>query len=402
MKKILVIIFLLVLLMGYAVYDFLKHSPSELYGKALRGEIHSSWYISKDLRPLMVAQDLKIIGPNIESTHLWKKIKLGAFEFPMPYRHPLYRVIPVFPTQDNEDFGIAFWDNNENEILSIVIEPATQFARTKPSSQFYDIPLVDYLLSRYTLSDIWRDLFSKDVPPKMSSLNDAIKDLFLLEQRSSFFPKEMKSFGQIEMKPEIKFYDLEPRDKDFYEEKFLLVSGSEVLSFKLIWKKDDVSSQKFRDYILKEFTLSEKLTDSGAHTYAEFKNMKMADKIDEIGFIQLYSAWSQNSSNRFWVREIIYYLEMNPNLGNVLKRAYAYAFFKYQKIFAHHKDIYVDIGDEFTIQRKIELEDKRYMKERLEMDEYIPPPEKDMSHLLREKLRRAREEFKQKKHYRIN
>lgn len=402
MKKLFLVSFLGVILLSYGVYDFLKKSPGELYKKAIHGKIHSKWYANKNLvhllRPTVLTKDFT----GVSQPHLWKKMAIGDFKFPIPYRHPLYRVRPLFPREGDKRLGISFLNNQKVELVKIFIEPSFYFVSKRPKMKFYDIPIVDYWLDRYSGGQVWKDLFLKDIPDKLGDWEQGVRHLYLLEQRERFFPEKVLAFGVLKDNEQVKYWQLDEKDRDYKHERFLVRAGERLFSFTLSSRFDDEVASVFRDYIISHFKLVFDKEKNSEMIHAEFRNLSFEDKSDEIGFLQIYSAWTQDPSNKFFLREMIYYLEKNPHLVHLLKETYHYTLWRYQQLFAFHEKIEGQLEGRLLLQRKIELEEKKYLKERLEIKEYMATEKDDNQSLIKEKLRRGRNNFKQRKNYRIN
>lgn len=402
MKKILIGLLIALILIGYAAYDFTKKAPTQLYAKALKGEIHSKWYSSQDLTHLITPETLELKNLELQSPNWWNRMRIGDFKFPIPYQHPLYRVKPIFPKKDSDKIGLAFSDNQKNEMIRLYFRESSYFLLQTPGEKFYKVPFVNYIVTRYSVDEVWKNLFKRKVPLSLEGLRQGIKDLYLLEQRLIYLPKEFTRFGQLVDREEIKFITIDGDDKDYHYERFLINRDGNVFSFDLLTLRNNQSAEVFRDHLIRNFELAPSTTEIRDITYSGFQRLDREMKQDEVGFIHLYSAWSQDIKKKSLVQEMIYYAEMNPDLNPVLARLYDYSLLKYGKLYSHHRDIFLKLDDKLSLQRKIELEEKRLRKSSLSPEDYIPPVESDRSQTLKEKLRRARQMKDTSEGYRVN
>lgn len=399
-KKLLIFGFLSLVLIGYAIYDFAKKAPADLYEKAINGEIKSEWYAHNNLHYLLSPELNQLQGLEVQDPEWWRRIRIADFKFPLPYRHPLYRVRPILD-QKNGYYGLSFTDNQDIEMIRLFFKPVSYFGLKTPEKKFFEIPFVNYVLSEYSQDEVWGELFVRKVPRKLQSLKRGIKDLYLLEQRLAYFPENFAAFGQVEDREDTFYIKAASQDKDYHREIFFQKRQSQIFSFELYTLRNFQSAAVFREHVIKNFELSPSSQELRMISYAEFERLSRDDKQDEIGFIHLFSTWSQKEKKSL-VQEMIYYAEKNPDLTKVLDILYNYSVKKYGKMYSHHRDIYLKLDDKMSLQRKIELEEKRLRKAALDPEDYIPPESIDRSQTLKEKLRRARQMKKKGDQYRVN
>ena len=399
-KKLLVFGFLSLVLIGYAIYDFAKKAPADLYEKAINGEIKSEWYAHNNLHYLLSPEFNQLKGLEVQDPEWWRRIRIADFKFPLPYRHPLYRVRPILD-QKNGYYGLSFTDNQDIEMIRLFFKPVSYFGLKTPEKKFFEIPFVNYVLSEYSQNEVWGELFVRKVPRKLQSLKRGIKDLYLLEQRLAYFPENFAAFGQVEDREDTFYIKAASEDKDYHREIFFQKRQSQIFSFELYTLRNFQSAAVFREHVIKNFELSPSSQELRMISYAEFERLSRDDKQDEVGFIHLFSTWSQKEKKSL-VQEMIYYAEKNPDLTKVLNILYNYSVKKYGKMYSHHRDIYLKLDDKMSLQRKIELEEKRLRKAALDPEDYIPPESVDRSQTLKEKLRRARQMKKKGDQYRVN
>lgn len=390
MGKIFILFILSLGLLGFALFDFLEKAPKDLYQKAISGEIRSDWYRDKNLKKYLTPSKLELKEKSSGVGGQWRKLVIGPFRFPMPYRHPKYRVSPFFPSKEDPRRGIIFEDSKGVELVKIILESPSYFSTKTPKGRFYEIPLVTHYLSEYRQTELWTDLFKRFVPGELQGFKQGIRDLYLLEQRFRLFSEDVISFGVIGEREEVSYLGKEAEDKDYQKEEILFYENGQIFRFTLFTSKDKKSARVFRSLLLKEFSYIPRLDKSKSIAHQEFRAMSRKEKVDEGGFLKIYSAWTQDIENKSLLQEMIFYLEMNPELGKALEKAYKYAFEKYGKVFAYHRDISVELDGYLELQRKIELKERRYKREHLDLQEYKAPEKREDYDSLEQRVKRGR------------
>jgi hypothetical protein len=100
--------------------------------------------------------------------------------------------------------------------------------------------------------------------------------------------------------------------------------NQKIYSLDLISDFKDEEAQTLREVFLKNFRFNPTDESETISLYAQFKNLSYELKLDAVGLVYLYSAWSHSVNNKKILKEIIFYQEKNRNNFKCLRPFYEY------------------------------------------------------------------------------
>ncbi len=303
---------------------------------------------------------------------LYSTFHFSNFEFPMPFNHPLFSMIPIIKIESTGvRLGANFLDGKNNELFSFMLEKNYKLETSSGDQKIFLLPIFKNHIGRKTDEEIWKDLFSKklSLPSNAGksfyesflslhevSYSDLVYNLYILYNRTHLFPKDIK---KIAFDPVTKhgLIELPSDDPKYRVEKFFIIENGIVYPMIIRTRIDNLAAENFRNRVLKESIYKNSTTDSAIPIYARYKSISYGGRVDQQGMTYLYTAWSHDLSNKEFVRVIILFLERGKSNLKYLKPFYEYAYKRFGSNFS--------TGTEYLLE-SAEEKLKRKMKEELE------------------------------------
>lgn len=374
MVKKLIFLTIALLLIG-ATLAFITIAPYHIYTLTLTEGVSTRFLTMKPSSKVFYdGQDLKYFNnENLNNDKaLYTTFHFSNFEFPMPFNHPVFSMIPVIKIESTGPrLGASFLDGKNVELFSFMLDKTYKLETSSGNQKIFLLPIFKNHIARKSEEEIWKDLFSKklSLPSNIGksfyesyqslhnvSYEELVYNLFILYNRTHLFPKNIK---RIAYDPMTKHGLIElPSDDPRYRlEQFFIVENGIVYPMTIRTRIDHMASENFRNRILRESIYKSSTADSAIPIYARYKSISYGGRIDQQGMTYLFAAWSHDLLNREFVRVIILFLERGKSNLKYLKPFYEYAYKKFGSSLSSGNENLVETADEKL---------KRKMKEELE------------------------------------
>ncbi len=401
MNKIVIILFSLSILFSFGTY-FVINLPSIAYDRLVKNELENKYYYMKNYRHDLYEYSTFKIEETADDVaeNTWKKFHLKDVLIPLPVRHPLYLTVPILDDAENNStqFGIKLIGHDMREVIKILFLPNKRFELRQRELEFFQIPVVKKILESKPYDQIWDDVFTLEIPRQYSDFKNieaAVYYLYILYLRSTFFPKEMITFGRITGTDKY-LIRIESQDKDYRNDVVLFRQNNQILSYlvrtNVLYDKSILLKSRF----LRDITFQESSPSMAKLYYSEYKALPFFRKIDQEGMVYLLSAWSHDIDTKGYLREMITMLERGDGAYFQLKPLYEYALKHFGETFSK-KDYGADLEDpEVRLKKKIEKEDRdiieKALRDKKKEEKKLTPEEE-----LKLKLKEAKEKRKKSK-----
>lgn len=388
---------ILVAVSGVGGFLFLKGYPQRKYDQWVRGSSYDRYYIIEGYKALWLKPTgVDEIPPYKEDyTQLWREFPLMNSRIPMPTRHPLFYSIPIIEMAGKNQLpqtGMIFQNAKGRELSRIYALPNKLYQDHSKDQDLFKLPYVRNRLLQKSLDELWQDIFSYQIEPKVKSTDEMIYDLYILHLRSKILPKETIRYGLIMDKRQA-MVELESQDKDYKVEMVISQDSGSLFSYILRTEKNSQESRRLRSKFLESITFAPMDENQGRLLYTEFKQLNYARQVDQEGMLYLFSSWSQQPDNVDLLKEMIAHLERGERSQKQLKSLYNYAFKRYGKTFTTRASFDEKEDPEMALQRKIELEEKEKIRTAEENKGKAPPaPELTPDEKMNLYLKKAKEE----------
>ncbi len=353
---------LLTVLLGAGCY----FSPKVLYNMLL-GDLYSSdWYRLRGYSTaLFKFEESPKMADQQNDLHesIWKRFHVENFSLVLPIRNPLYSVVPIIKHSGGENppqLGFGFNTQNQKSILSIYFLRKIFFSRKLDDQQIFKLPIFRDKLRQKTASEIWKDVFSKNLQGPTDSIDEMVYNLYLLNYRARFFSSRAKAFSYVRSK-NCGVLHLDSKNANYAVKIYFMFDGGRTIYPYLLKERlDNPEAVTIRDQFVASLKIEPSSKSVSAMIYQEFQSLAYQDKVAEEGMIYLFSAWSHMSSNEGFLRQMIQFLERGAGNLSRLGPLYDYAFQRYDTNFSSIKEEIKDADRK--IQKKIVAEMQQEIK----------------------------------------
>lgn len=395
MFKYLVLIIFMAICLG-AISIGIIVAPDYAYKYLLEGKYETHWYkMPKHKNNLMKPSRYPYsLQENLSAENLWKEFHIKDVIIPMPFRHPLYRIIPILKSGPKKDFemGFTFLNSRGDKIAEIHFLPNSLFNYSTRGQEIFELPISKAIIRNKSSQIIWSDLFSREIKDWGIDYNEMIYNLFIINLRSDVIPPNALSYGNVGQQ-DVGIVKLSPKDKDFNAELVMTMKQNVIYSYFLMTKLDDPEAVELRDRFLHKIKFERGNSSIAAISYQEFKALPITRQTDTEGMIYLLSAWSNWDKKAQLLKELIYFMEKGE-MKKQLKPIYEYAYKVYGNTFSTREDLLSD-NPMLRLQKKIELEDERRIREAQDSENQpFEDPGLQRPQTLEEKLKSAKERKK--------
>jgi hypothetical protein len=382
MKKIVYLIVSLLLIVGG--FGLIAIAPYHIYTLTLTEGVNTKFLkMNSSQKELMDGNfvDIANTAGLDGSENLYSVYHFSNFLLPFPVNHPAYSMIPSIKIEQQQlKLGAIFLDSSNRDLFSFMSERIVPFEMTDGAQKIFNLPYYKNFISKKSNAEVWKDIFSKklSLPAntgksfidsfgvlKEISYSNLVYNLYILYNRHLILPEkiarmsfdEKSSSGLIELKTD------NPAEKT--EQIFMLNNGL-IYSIKINTKMLSPASVAFRANFLRNIKFKSSSADSAVALYAEYKNISYKNRIDQLGMVYLYLAWSHDLLNPNFMRVIITFLERGKDNYKFLQPFYAYSFKKFGTNFSGNKN---------SIEETADVQLKRKMSD--ELEEELAKNEKD-------------------------
>lgn len=415
MKTLGIIVF--VLLATFAIAGvYLAGYPYKLYTEVLESGIESE-YLSMAKAPdhLLAPKNWR---PQESTTPVFNQFQVFHFadyEIPLPVHHQEFMLIPVIEQYESWlSLGALFHGLNRREYVRFRVDAPVNLNTKNPKGRLFEIPLLQTSLINKSDVQFVKDLFQLDIRlpkndyswwnryqyHKQVSYADLVYRLKILEKRRELMPALARGFDWDESH-NLGIYYLEEfgvnDTKVLADQLEPEVSNEMVVMFhagilhRLVLRTHlhERTSQFYRELFYKTLSFRESTEESSYPLYAEFKALKKKDRLDQIGMIYLFSAWSHAPEEEDYLRGIIQNIEMGRSALHHLTPLYNYAYRRYGTNFSSFEKSLQETQDRKA--RRLHFE--KLSKDQTELEskelEFNPdrlPANERMNHYLREMI----------------
>ncbi|MBF0207614.1 MAG: hypothetical protein HQK53_12060 [Oligoflexia bacterium] len=397
MKKFLLIAIILCLSITFITTAYF--APNMLYYLVLQGYDFSSYYkvenIARFLSPRKVTVQKKT-GTYAEGVDekYWHSFHIRDYKIFLPLGHPFINVGPIINFEDNSVYtqlGMQFNSQQDRLLVEVLFNKGVKFRNDFYRQKIFTIPVVQSIIEKISSTNLWRDLFSKDLEfissdkdfvsevksclgaKKAEGDRDSAKECSFVYRNylnvALFFSK-LKLVASIPYSELIyNLYLLAMRaqyisslqnnfDNFFYDEKnerALVVTGVQenvyqdwlvlsliegmVESYTVRYVPENLLSCEIFERMLASVHYSAASKGETESIYRQFVELPYNLKKDQTGMFYLFSAWSHNIDDKELLKETIKFLEKGSGNLAKLRPLYSYAYKKYGIDFSTKREI---------------------------------------------------------------
>jgi hypothetical protein len=353
MKKVLIIFTALLVVVVFFAGLFVMAYPWQYYKKEQTKNQHV--LLPKDqLRIEMSDEDQKKYLDRGEAS--WKTIHFQNFDIILPLKNVevYFQPTPLWVDGQNILAG-EYYHRNNTKMLSFQIKPVTNLKFDQFGQKFFrEVPYARDILKKKTEEQIWQDLLKVDlnieIPRGWFDFESVsrywdlwheqggeklVYNYYLMVVRNQLL-KDMKADNFV-VSPDQSFLVFDKTEKQglsegLRRETMVFYLNQKIYSLDLISDFKDTEAQQLREVFLKNFHFNLADENETISLYAQFKNLSYELKLDAVGLVYLYSAWSHSTNNKRILQEIILYQEKNKNNFKVLNPFYLYTRDRYGKV----------------------------------------------------------------------
>ena len=392
----LVVILLIFLGVIGGAYMKLKSYPFEKYSDWIHGRGFDKFYEISNYHELFLAPTGLEEIPSYQEDYvqLWKEFPIRNTLISLPTRHPLFQTVPIIEMTSKTSVphvGISFLNPKGREISQVFQLPNKIYNDHSQGQELFKLPYFRNRIRKKSLDNVWRDVFSHKIEVRKKSLDEMIYDLYILHLRSKLLPAQAIRYGLIQNGKQA-MVELVTKDKDYIVELVMIFEAGNIFSYVLKTERNEPESLKLRAKFLNSISFTQQDESIGRILYTEFKQLNFARQVYQEGLLYLFAAWSQDTDNIEWLKEMIYYLERGKDTKKQLKSIYKYSYKRYRKTFSSRKDVEETDDPEIALQRNIELAEKDAQR-KAESSKVVVPvtPELAPDEKINEFLKKAKE-----------
>ena len=327
------ITFFSLLLLGLGVGIFF--GPSYLYRRVLTEGIDSPYLSFEKLPPyLFDGQTVDIPIPSeFESKEgeQWVSFPFENFLVPLPLGSLRYKLHPILEKSGlKTEIGLQVISPRDFFFLSFKMGPVIRPQLDLGKDKIFGLPYFSSFIEAMSLEKIWEDLYTKKISllqnQQKLTLKEMVYNLFLLKTRKKIFKEEeIVSFSYF---PKVQAFigRMKYAQKGSKKEVISFFSKGQVFSYYLETVLNQERGEYLRAKIINEVLVEKRNPDKAIGLYARFKNLSFAEKIDQVGMIHLFSAWSLDRSKVNFIKEIVRYQKRGK-----MERSWLGPFFFYSK-----------------------------------------------------------------------
>jgi len=392
MKKI-----ILVILYGTSVVlialGLLLVSPYYYYNQIIKKDYSSEWFSLSNFDDSFLTphKQVELKEPNLGNDDLWRKFHIRDTFIPLPFKNPFFFVAPILKydsTKKSTNFGISVYGTSKLEISKVFFVNNRILPSVTRAQKLFKLPLATEILKSVSFEKIWIDIFSENLKVWEVPYSKLLYKLYILQLRTVILPDKFKSFSLLNERTGI--VELYSNDKDYKSELILTKQRGLIYSYLIVTDLNNEESQVLRYKYLKEISFRPSSDSLSSIIYKEFKALEYQDQVSQIGMMYLISSYS-HSMDPIYLKEMIKYLERGENNQTQLKRLYEYADKRYGETFASKIIKGIELEEELSLQRNIELEKQRKLEElsqkKIELKPRQITPEEELEERIQEAKR---------------
>ena len=375
----------------------IKGYPYAKYSGWASGESRDKYFNISKFKKLYLASNSPEAIPQYKEEYeqLWKDFPLRNALLPLPTRHPLFQTLPIVevkPPSVVPHLGMALTNAGGREICRIYTLPVSIYKDHSLGQELFKLPFVRNRIRKISLDDLWKDIFSRKIKVEMKSMDEMIRDLYIIHLRSKILPPQTLRYGLIKEGKQA-LIELSSRDKDYRIELVLSQRSGNIYSYVLKTEKNSAESKSLRAKFLEKIDFTPIDSSMGRILYTEFQQLNFARQVDQEGMLYLFSSWSQDVDSVELLKEVIFYLERGRKNSIQLQPFYNYALRRYGKTFTTRSIFSNSEDPNVVLQRKIEIETLERLHAAEKARASLSPQEVELTpdERMNEYLKKARE-----------
>lgn len=374
------------------VSGLLLVSPYYFYNKIINQQHSSEWFNLNSFSPTLLNPNPKITlkEPNLGNDDLWRSFHIKDTFIPLPYKNPFYFIAPILkydPIKKFTNFGVSVYGTSDLEISKVFFVNNRVIPSVIRSQNIFKLPLATDILKSIPFEKIWKDVFSLNLNVWEVPYSELLYRLYILQLRTVILPEKFKTFSLLN--DDTGVVELFSTDKDYKSELILTKQRGLIYSFLIVTDLNNNESQVLRYKYLKEISFRPSSEALSGIIYKEFKALEYKYQVGQIGMMYLLSAYS-HSMDVAYLKEMIKYLERGEKNQTSLKRLYEYAQKRYGETFANSIIKGVELEDELSLKRNIEIEDRERLRQLSEKAKKVEATQKSEEELFNDRIEKAK------------
>lgn len=388
MKKWIIVLFAIISLC-FVVFLGGYLYPYHLYFKALKGDIHNSYFSLKIKRITKAYYPHEYYRFDYADAktrmNFWKPMVLQNISILMPTAHPYLKPRPYIVSRINGRrlksslFGfkvVKQVDKKLVEFLKYEFVGQKSFDLHLNGQKLFRLPILKKIILARSEKQIWKDMFTLDIridgesefsvgsilKYKDHSYEELAYKAYIFFLRTKYFSKRSSGF---EFNPDNGVGRVLIGQTDsFIKEVYYQLESGQIYIFGLSSRKKDASVSFFRDDFFRRIAVRDSSLEDLNDIYLTFKSLSKEEKLTPLGYSYLYSDLSlrEPSSEEEFLKKIIQFIERDTNAYYFLEPLYAYALERYKRTFSL-SSTFIDQDEMIKLRRNIDLEIDKEVKE---------------------------------------
>ena len=375
MKKVILVILIIGSLFG--LFYLASIAPYHIYTLTLTEGVDTSFLKMSptkksfyDGESITYFEDDELIK---SSKSIYTSIHLSNFLVTLPINHFSISMIPTIKVESNQvKVGADIIDPKYRNQFTFMMEREILFDTNIENQKLYLLPIFRNYIAKKSHIEVWSDLFSKKLSlpsnegksfkESLDALNkvsyqELVYNLYILNLRTKLLPEDILN---LKFDPELNIglVTISEDETDLVERIYYLHQGI-IYPITITTSKLSKLGMYSRNKFIRELKYKLSTKDAAIPIYAEYKNLKYSDRIEQKGMVYLFSAWSHDVDNKDYIRVIILFLERGRSNVKFLRPFYEYAYKKFGSSFSGNHDFLVETPEEKL---------KRQMAEELEKE----------------------------------
>jgi hypothetical protein len=347
---------------------------------------------------------------------LWGKQHFSHMEIPFPIKHPQVSFVPIIK---DENFGISlggrFLNVEGGELANFMLTKSFPLIFSTKGQKIFNLPIYKKMILNTGPKILWRDLFLLDIRLPVYKENivnyleelwqipyeKLVYNLYILYLRNQIFPEETqllrfhekKNMGVIKTNNGVvKVKDEHLGNVDSYHERYYILKKGVVYTVSVTIKSNNIVSESIRLNLIKNMNYRASDDSASEFIYGKYKRLSYEEKISQMGLIYLYTAWSHDTNDKNYMKQMIQYLERGKDNIIYLAPLYEYSYKKFGSNFSIKSGTIKEDASELLkrkikeeMQNEIEIERNKHISG--ENVEFENDQEKIKYHLQKAKLK---------------
>lgn len=373
-KKILIILFLLFLFIVSLVT--LISLPFVTYWAIINQKYDFKFYKMEDperMAKLLVPGrklELDTKEDNSFDQRFWKTFHIENYKMPLPIFHPLYVAAPVINEKDYHEYvelGVRFLNQSQKMLGEVIFNESKKFNKYLQAQPIFTLPIVKTFLESKEADTIWKDLYLRDLGQNefkqilTTPLEDMVYNLYILHLRMKYFPNNLVSYFFHE-KFQLGGIETTWENKDLKKEALIFMVDGVLESYSLVSRFEDQSAKSLREVLVNSINYFPSMVDQSRILYEQFRDLPYNSKTSPEGMLYLFAAWTHNTQDKEFMREIIGYLERGEGNFAQLHALYAFAIKHYGKDFSGNRKQSKNLDEKIQEEERLEIKQEEKNK----------------------------------------